>query len=298
MKIGLALGSGVARGWAHIGVLRALKRAGIAPDIICGTSIGALVGAVHLRDGLDDIEDWARQLTKLKLARLFDFTLGHGGLIAGRRISNLFQPLLDGLRIEDMPGRFACVAAELGTGHEVWLQSGELIPALRASYALPGVFPPVKIEGRWLLDGALVNPVPVSLCRALGARLVIAVNLNGEAFGEGGFEIEDEIGLGEDTASEGLRLPGAGIVRHLLRGRNQEPSLFTVMAGALNIVQHRLTRLRLAGDPPDVTIAPKLGDIGLMQFDRADEVIAAGEAAAEQALPAYRAALKRLNGTS
>jgi NTE family protein len=298
LHIGLALGSGVARGWAHIGVLRALERSGIKPEIVCGTSIGAVVGATYLGGCLDELEGWARRLNKLRISRLFDFQFGHGGLIAGRRIIDTFPEELRSRLIEDLPARFACVATELGTGHEVWLQRGNLLDAVRASYALPGVFSPVRIDGRWLLDGALVNPVPVSVCRALGARLVIAVNLNADAFGRGLVETEDEIGLGDEQAITGRLngLPGAAVVRQLFGRRNSEPSLFSVMASSLNIVQDRLTRSRLAGDPPDVTIAPKLGSIGLMEFDRAAESIVAGEQAVETALPSLKDAVRWLNG--
>jgi NTE family protein len=294
-QIGLALGSGVARGWAHIGVLRALDRAGIRPDIVCGTSIGALVGGAYLAGGLDVLEAWARGLNKLRLTRLFDFHLGPGGLIAGRRVLEIFDHELRGRLIEDLPARFACVATELDTGHEVWLQSGNLLEAVRTSYALPGLVPPVWVNGRWLLDGALVNPVPVSVCRALGARLVIAVNLNTESFGigsRGGLDAAEESALVSSTAG----LPGGGFIRQLLSRRNDAPSILSVMASSLNIVQDRLSRSRLAGDPADVTIAPKLGDIGLLQFDRARESIAIGEQAAEEAALSLKDALRRFNG--
>src|SRR6266478_8102564 len=295
-QIGLALGSGVARGWAHIGVLRALERSGIKPDIVCGTSIGALIGGVYLGGRLDALEAWARQLTKLRLSRLFDFQLGYGGLIAGRRIMEIFDPQLRDQLIEALPARFACVTTEYGTGHEVWLQAGNLLEAVRASYALPGLFPPVSIDGRWLLDGALVNPVPVSVCRALGARVVIAVNLNADAFGKSPAETENDNGpIPQPVVGLMNGLPGAAFVRQLVSRENDAPSLFSVMSSSLNIVQDRLTRSRLAGDPPDVTIAPKLGNIGLMQFDRAEESIAAGEQAVEHAAASLSEALLRLN---
>jgi NTE family protein len=311
-RIGLALGSGVARGWAHIGVLRALEREGIRPAILAGTSIGAVIGGLHLGGKLDEFEAWARSLNRLRLSRLFDFQFGHGGLIAGRRIAAAFSPELRDVRIEDLPARFACVATEFGTGHEVWLKEGNLLEAIRASYALPGLFAPVRIDGRWLLDGALVNPVPVSVCRAFGARAVIAVNLNADSFGDApAAEDEAAIGFGDavEAEAEAARPNGAGrlargaALARLLLGRAEpgsdradEPSLFSVMASSLNIVQDRLTRSRLAGDPPDAQIAPKLGHIGLMEFDRADEIIALGEQAVEQAMPAIRDALRRLNG--
>src|SRR6266481_493567 len=226
-QIGLALGSGVARGWAHIGVLRALERSGIKPDIVCGTSIGALIGGVYLGGRLDALEAWARQLTKLRLSRLFDFQLGYGGLIAGRRIMEIFDPQLRDQQIEALPARFACVTTEYGTGHEVWLQTGNLLEAVRASYALPGLFPPVRIDGRWLLDGALVNPVPVSVCRALGARVVIAVNLNADAF-DAGLPHHDNGDALDDAAITGPlgALPGAARMRQLFQRRNDEPSVF------------------------------------------------------------------------
>jgi NTE family protein len=310
--LGIALGSGAARGWAHIGVLRALERVGIRPGIVAGTSVGAAIGGVYLGGRLDEFEAWARAHTRLRLSRLFDFQFGRGGLIAGRRIAAAFAPELREMRIEDLPARFACVATELGTGHEVWLQQGDLLEAIQASYALPGLFAPTRIDGRWLLDGALVNPVPVSVCRAFGARVVIAVNLNADSFGDVPLsDTEAQIGLGDESAAEeepaklhgnGTLARGAALARQLL-GRSHhdhaggdEPSLFSVMASSLNIVQDRLTRSRLAGDPPDATIAPKLGHIGLMEFDRAEESIALGEQAVEHAIPAIRDALRRLNG--
>jgi NTE family protein len=278
-------------------VLRALERCGIKPDIICGTSIGALIGGVYLGGRLDALEAWARQLTKLRLSRLFDFQLGYGGLIAGRRIMEIFDPQLRDQLIEALPARFACVTTEYGTGHEVWLQTGNLLEAVRASYALPGLFPPVSIDGRWLLDGALVNPVPVSVCRALGARIVIAVNLNADAFGQSTAEAENDSRPIPPPATAAMNgVPGAALVRQLVNRENGAPSLFSVMSSSLNIVQDRLTRSRLAGDPPDVTIAPRLGDIGLMQFDRAEESIAAGEQAVEHAAASLSEALPRLNG--
>jgi NTE family protein len=308
-RIGLALGSGVARGLAHIGVLRALEREGIRPAIVAGTSIGALIGGVYLGGRLDEFEAWARSLNRLSLSRLFDFQFGRGGLIAGRRIAAAFGPELRDLTIEALPARFVCVATELGTGHEVWLQQGNLLEAIRASYALPGLFAPARIDGRWLLDGALVNPVPVSVCRALGARAVIAVNLSADSFGQVPLvESEAEIGLNGGLEADpakphgGGRLArGAALAKQLLGragdgGSDGEPSLFSVMASSLNIVQDRLTRSRLAGDPPDAQIAPKLGHIGLMEFDRAEESIGLGEQAVEAALPAIRDALRRLNG--
>jgi NTE family protein len=293
--IGLALGSGMARGFAHIGVLRALRRLNVNPGLVCGTSIGALVGGMYLGGGLDAFEAWARRLNKLRVSRLLDFQFGQAGLIAGRRFRQIFEAILPGQVIENLPARFVCVTTELGTGHEVWLQQGSLLDAIHASCALPGFIPPAKIDGRWLLDGALVNPVPVSACRALGARYVIAVNLNADAFGQGALDTEAELGPANERPGMAMldALPGAALVRTLLSRGESGPSLFTVMASALNIIQDRLTRTRLASDPPDMTISPKLGDIGLMQLDRAAECIAAGEQAVERVAPVLEAIANR-----
>jgi NTE family protein len=294
-RIALALGSGAGRGWAHIGVLRALQREGLRIDIVCGTSIGALVGGVWLAGHIDTLETWARSLNRMRILRYLDVGLLRGGLIAGRRIERLLVDNLADLPFESLPKPFAAVATELETGHEVWLQSGKLVPALKAAYALPGVFPPVELDGRLLVDGALVNPVPVSVCRALGARLVIAVNLNADLIGRG-----RRPGKHKPTTPEALgrdlmeRDPeSGGKLSHFLGG-GDGPSVFSVMSSSLNILQDRLGRSRLAGDPPDVTIAPRLGHVALLEFDRAPEVIAEGEAAVERAKPFLHEALKVL----
>ena len=295
-QIGLALGSGVARGWAHIGVLRALEQAGLKPDIVAGTSIGALVGATYLGGHLPDLEAWALKLSRTRLSRLFDFQLGGGGLIAGRRVLQALHPEMLALAIEDLPVPFICVATDLANGHEVWLRSGNLVEALRASYAVPALFPPVSIDGRWLIDGALANPVPVSVCRAMGAHLTIAVNLSGEAFGESSAdEVLDIPGAGNDEARNGDGAdadPAPAVrmqfLRQFFRRRDGEPSAFAVMARTFYIVQDRIARSRLAGDPPDLMIFPQLSGIGILDFDRARESIAAGEAATRAALPKLR----------
>src|SRR5215212_2678994 len=178
LKLGLALGGGAARGWSHIGVMRVLEREGIVPDVIAGSSVGAVVGGCYAADKLDEVEAFARSLTKRRVMGLLDFHISGSGLIAGGRLKRLLDQDLGGQRIETLPLRFVTIATELGTGHEIWLTKGDLISALRASYALPGVFDPVFFGGRWLMDGALVNPVPVTAARALGADIVICVNLN------------------------------------------------------------------------------------------------------------------------
>ena len=303
-RIGLALGSGAGRGWAHIGVLRALMRAGVEVDIVCGTSVGALVGGIYLAGQLDALEDWARRLNTLRLLRYLDVRVSGGGLISGDRLMSMLTQNVGEITVEELAKPFAAVATELPSGHEVWLRRGPLIHALRASFALPGVFTPVSHEGRWLVDGALVNPVPVSVCRAFGARLVIAINLNADIIGKKRQTQSSDDGLKLNRSPGGDLLehmsgrsrsprgrPAVSLIRRMLHGDEEGPSLFNVMVSSLNVIQDRLSRSRLAGDPPDVTIAPRLGHIGLLEFDRAEEAIEEGEAAVERALPFLRQAL-------
>lgn len=303
-SVGVALGGGAARGFAHIGVLKVLRQAGIQPQVVAGTSIGAVVGGIWAAGKLDQLEDWALSLTKRNVLGLLDFALGGAGLIGGRRLVELMRREVGDLAIEDLPVVYAAIATELGTGHEIWLTRGDFVEAIRASYALPGIFTPVKVGGRWLMDGALVNPVPVSAARAMGARLVIAVNLNADVFGRGTV-IQDHGGVVERVAEAALSEKKEGIAAMLSPERLRRQfftghatdgprGLSTVMIDAFNITQDRIARSRLAGDPPDVMLSPKLGKIGLFEFQRAREAIAAGAEAAERALDDIRSALVAL----
>lgn len=297
-KIGLALGSGAARGWAHIGVLRALAEAGVVPDIICGTSVGALVGAAYLTGQLDELQDWAQGLGMLGVVRLLDVTFSRGGLVAIEKAFERFRNPRTDVPLEKLPKPFAAVATDIATGREIWLRTGHLLDVVRASAAMPGLFPAVPVDGLWLVDGALVNPVPVSACRSLGAEMVIAVNLSADLIGKArradasiptaaGFDL---LSLLEEAEPPRLSTMNA-LTRRIFRRDYDGPSLFGVMVSSLGIIQDRISRSRLAGDPPDVHIVPRLGHIGLLEFDRADEVIAAGEEAVERALPELRDAL-------
>jgi NTE family protein len=299
--LGIALGGGAARGWAHIGVLRALAEARLVPEIIAGTSIGAVVGGCHAAGELDNLEAFARSLTRRKVFGLLDLNFAGSGLISGNRLSRLLDARLKDVRIETLSQRFVAIATELGTGHEVWLSRGRLADAMRASYALPGIFQPVRVNGRWLVDGALVNPVPVSAARALGAEIVIAVNLQTDIFGRGTIvhdhsaEPLAEQAIGAATAD----IPGAADARRILRrqligGDDGPPGISAVMLEAFNIIQDRISRSRLAGDPPDLTIGPKLGQIGNFDFHRAAEAIAIGYETARKATAEIEASVAGL----
>jgi NTE family protein len=303
--IGLALGGGAARGFAHIGVLRTLVANGIVPDVIVGTSIGAVVGGCYAAGELDTLETWARSLTVRSVIGYLDINLSGSGLIRGDHLAKRLEESLANSRIDDLPIRFAAIATEFNTGHEIWLTRGRLVDALQASYALPGIFPPVRLGGRWQVDGALVNPVPVSAARALGARLVIAVNLNSDLFGRGtiiashGSDAEDDAAHAAHK-SNGLRgiFSRDRLLRRQVLGRRGRPSIPTVMVEAFNVMQDRITRARLAGDPPDVLISPRLGNVGWFDFHRGAQAISIGADATEKSLAGITEAITALSHES
>ena len=303
-RIGLVLGSGSARGWAHIGVIRALADAGITPDIICGSSIGALVGAAHASGNLDVLEQWVRGLTFWDVVRLLDIKM-QGGLIEGVTLMDSFRDKISDINIEQLGLPFAAVATDLGSGHEIWLQQGPLLPAVRAAIALPGLFSPTRIDEHWLVDGGLVNPVPISLCRAMGADLIIAVNLNSDIVGrhmapkpkrknavpeetEGRRDLFDQL---LKQLNSGLRERAINAWRRERGSGNEPPGMFEVLASSINIMQDRITKSRMAGDPPDVLLSPQLGQLGLLEFDRASEAIEEGMECVKHQLPQLQQAL-------
>ena len=293
-RIGLALGGGSARGWAHIGVIHELKRMGIEPDIVSGTSIGSLVGGAYVSGQLDTLEDWVRKLNKSQIVKLLDVSLlTGGGFVEGKRLFDLLKNYIGDTDIEKLEKPYGAVACNLATGQEIWFQKGSLLEAVRASVALPGIFTPVKRDDSWLIDGGLVNPVPVSLCRAMGAERII-VNLNGGIVGKHIHKQEEIANLPDPISHEvehnmltrwtdDLRHRATEVVNHIFDDDQDEgaPGLLNVMAGSINIMQDRITRSRMAGDPPDVILAPRLSQIGLMEFDRASESIDAGKKAVQ-----------------
>ena len=370
-KIGLVLGGGAARGWAHIGAIRALHDAGIKPDVVCGTSIGALVGAVYAHGDLDWLEDWVSRLTWQSVVRLLDLRFS-GGLFGGKKVIQVFAERFNGCEIRDLKMPFAAVATELDTGRETCLQEGSVVEAVRASIAIPGIFTPVWHEGVWLVDGGLANPVPVSVARGMRADCVIAVDLNNDILNGrdlGGLlplpatarprararrrpapraaapvpvdplenplhpqadvlitgpSLADQLGTASAAAaaaSPALRRNGKPWPRWLqpapgfegggdmrigdvhagdMRGADVRvppapsariPSMLSSIAQSIDIMQVRITRSRLAGEPADVLIQPRLGGLGIFDFHRAEPAIAEGRAAVEAMLPAIRALL-------
>ncbi|QIM49499.1 patatin-like phospholipase RssA [Pusillimonas sp. DMV24BSW_D] len=309
-KVGLILGSGSARGWAHIGVINELNKAGIQPDIVCGTSIGALVGAVYAGGHLGELEKWVTKLGLKDVVSFMDLTLT-GGVLKGERLMAFFRQKFKDCDIEDLGVPFGAVATSLYSGAEIWLRSGSTLGAVRASIALPALFAPVRHNGQILVDGGLVNPVPVSLARAMGADILIAVDLNSDLLGR-------HLRRGEqpeaDSRSPSPDHPDSEQstewVKRIQNNLNallptwndddddepQIPSMLDVVASSINIMQERITRSRMVGEPPHITIAPRLAHLGLLDFHRAEEAIEAGAQTARECIPAIKAFDIRTSG--
>lgn len=303
-RIGIALGGGAARGWAHIGILRWLREHDLFPDVICGTSIGALVGAAAAADALDELDAWARELTWQDVVSYLDVSF-NGGFIHGKRLFQFFETQFPDCDITQLPRPFGAVATELSTGQEVWFREGSMYRALRASVALPGLFTPVKHNDQWLVDGGLVNPVPISLCRAMGAERVIAVDLNADLLSRRAADLQGVESSRLDKAfnrmqeipwlanlGDGLMTRTQQWVNDATRNGDSLPSLVDVIAQSVYIMQIRITRARMAGDPPDVMLAPKLGHIRLLEFHRAAEAIDEGYRCAVAAAASFEEQLR------
>ena len=291
LTIGLALGSGSSRGWAHIGIINELAKLGIEPDIVCGTSVGAMVGAAYAMGNLEKLEAWACSVTKLDVARFLDINTSMTGFVHTERFHAYLNENIasDDDIIEDLSKTYAAVSTDLESGREVWLTQGSIIQAVWSSMAMPGLFPAIRNDHRWLVDGGLVNPVPVSVCRALGADIVIAVNLNGDIVGK---HLEKPIP--EKNSNNSITVKISELVKEYtnlsffdedIKNKERPPSLLNAIAASVNITQDRITRSRMAGDPPDIMFSPRLSDIGLLELYRAEEAIMEGRRCVQRKIP-------------
>lgn len=288
-KIGLALGSGSARGMSHIGVINALEDIGVYPDVIAGCSVGSLVGASYATSNLKKLESWALSMSESKIRKFLKININASGFINAKELQDLFDKTigLESLTFDDMDKTFGAVATNLNTGKEVWLKEGSVHDALWSSMAFPGLFPSVLKNNRWLVDGGLVNPVPVSLCRALGADVVIAVNLNSDIISRYSVE-EDENSTLDVSNDENLWERAKVEIKNTFNivktnGNSiKEPSSLEMISNAIHIMSSNLTSGRLAGDPPDVLLQPRLQNIGLLQIYKAKESIAEGYACVQR----------------
>lgn len=281
-KIGLALGSGASRGWSHIGVIKALLKEGIEPDVICGTSVGAIIGGSYVAGNLEKLEQWVLSSTRSDVLRFLNIKLTQSGFVNTERLNWFLHNYVAAAdqRIENMAKTYGAVSTNLDTGREVWFKEGKLADAVQASMALPGLFPPVRVDQRWMVDGGLVNPVPVTTCRALGADVVIAVNLNSDIIGKRSSGRQQVA----TTENKGVLSKVKQQVKEYSNSifpdrdeKDEAPGLFYAIANSFSIVQDRVTRSRLAGDPADVLLSPRLAHVGMLEFHRAAEAIKEGE---------------------
>ena len=303
-KIGLALGSGAARGWAHIGIIEALEELGIKISAISGCSIGSYVGASYCAGNLPELKSWVLGLNEWQVAKLMGIGIHKGGLASGEKVFTKLKEEFVTENIEELPIPFSAVATDMRRGQEISFMQGSTVDAIRASCSIPGIFSPHRYQNRWLLDGAVVNPVPVSLCRQLGVDIVIAVNLGSdfnpsetekhnqqqknnedkfnkfmeqsmESFGQwwdSKFPSDKKEAKASDSKVSDIKTNGSKA------NQPTPPSIIGCMSNAIDIMQDRVTRSRLAGDPPDILLSPKLGHIGIMEFYRAEEAIEIGRA--------------------
>ncbi len=304
--VGLALGSGASRGWSHVGVIKGLVQEGIEPTVVCGTSVGAMVGASYAAGNLERLEKWVLEATRSDVLRFLDLKFSQVGFVNVERMTRFLHNYVaaEELTIEGLGKQYVAVAAELATGREFWFKQGGLAHAVLTSMAMPGLFPAVRHNDRWLVDGGLVNPVPVSACRALGAEVVIGVNLNSDIVGKRHRKPAEqaepaEVEEPEQTSAEGVFPKLKQQARQYsgsLFSRDtpaiETPGVLATISSSINIFQDRITRSRLAGDPADVLISPRLGDMGILEFSRAGEAIEEGEARVAHAMPE----IKRLVG--
>ncbi|HOU77199.1 MAG TPA: patatin-like phospholipase family protein [Syntrophales bacterium] len=299
-RVGLALGSGSARGWSHIGVIKGLQEAGVNVELVCGTSMGAMVAGAFAAGFIDVLDEWVRGLTWPDILGFMDVRLPRSGLIEGDKLTRYFRENISDSHIEDLPMPYAAVSTELKTGREVWIRSGSLMDAIRASMSMPGILTPFPGEGGWCVDGGLVNPVPVSLCRSMGADIVIAVDLNSDIMGRSFNRPDNRREAAPPPAGNGPYLPSRlasffngkiktgqmSIFKRFAQNQpSRGPTLFEVIATSVYIMQDQITRHRLAADPPDVLIRPRLAHIGLLEFNRAAEAIEEGRKAVQLMLP-------------
>ena len=321
MKVGLVLGSGAARGWAHIGIINRLKEFGVEPQIVTGCSIGALVGAALASGRIKELEEWVKGLDSWGVFSLLDWGLGQGGLISGEKVFDKITETIGDVDFNDLQMPFGAVSTDLFTGRETWLTEGSLKEALRCSCAIPGILAPTQFKGRWMVDGATVNPVPVSLCKMLGADFIIAVDLNSDKSNMVALHQAEVTASASQLPAPVLDTEGSTeYVQHpeakdsnpfnqlLISGKQylqqrkvkqaekaKTPDVFAVMSGCIDIMQDRITRSQLASEAPDIVIQPKLADFGIMDFDKAEELIKVGEECADLYKPILEYKLEHIH---
>ncbi|MBT8085810.1 MAG: patatin [Woeseia sp.] len=283
------MGSGASRGWSHIGVLKALLKAGIAPDVICGTSVGAMVGASYAAGNLDKLEEWVLGSSRTDILRFFSIRLARTAFVDKEKFNEFLHSFVaaSDVLIEDLHCVYAAVCTSLDDGSEVWIRNGSLADAVRASMAMPGLFPPERVDDRWLVDGGLVNPVPVTTCRALGADKVIGINLNADILNRPWTNQRRDSPSTVENIISTLREKTPMLSESSVPDRDdaeRPPGLLSAISKSINIFQDQITRGRLRSDPADVMISPQLAHIRMLDFQQAAEAIKEGEKRVQRAM--------------
>lgn len=289
--VGLVLGSGASRGWAHIGVIEALQDANIPIDFLAGCSVGAYIGALYASGSLGSLKQFLLKMDGKKIFSYFDIVFPRSGLLNGsKRVHELFSIHTDAQTFDDLNIPLVMVATDLERGKKVVLKSGNIIEALRATMSYPGLFAPVRIKDRWLVDGGLVDPVPVGMARAMGAGIVIAVDLNSrivsrpklrplapgnkkdrkqfQKLGTKKTESRNELVKGMADFYESIENSLKIKTSELLRRDSPTPDIIETVTTSIGIMQERITRINLAVDQPDILIQPRLGELKMMNFDQ------------------------------
>ncbi len=286
----IALGSGAARGLAHIGVIRVLEQAGLRIAAVAGCSMGAVIGGIYAAGKLDEYESWVTQLTEIDVLRLLDHSFGsRAGLLKGEAIIAALKALIGDYEISDLPLPFTAVATDLTSRREVWLDEGRLFDAIRASMAIPAIFQPVRQGNRYLLDGGLLNPVPIAPTLSYPTDLTVAVSVTGPA-------VADPLGPSRDSPPQRsepdirTRIEAfvASIQNKVGLGTETntaaELSLVDVVLRSLETMQETITRFKLAAYQPDLLIEVPMNVCRGHEFYRAADIIAAGEHWAREAI--------------
>ena len=305
--VGLALGAGASRGWAHIGVIEALEEANIPIDFIAGSSVGAYVGAIYAGGGLNRLKEFLLKMDGKKIFSYVDVAISRSGLLNGtKRVNKLFSMHTDAVTFEDLNIPLVMVATDIERGRKVILKKGPIIDALRATMSYPGLFSPVKLDGKWLIDGAVVDPVPVGIARAMGADVIVAVDLNARIVSphRGGLSSEknkknDSLFVEQTKKQELKRHPVIdkisaylGNIENLFKDKNNSlqqevvstPEIIETVMAAIGIMQERNTRMNLVVDRPDILIQPRLGEMKMMNFDQVAHAIEEGYIGAQEKL--------------
>ncbi|MBT3228696.1 MAG: patatin family protein [Candidatus Marinimicrobia bacterium] len=299
-KIGLVLGSGASRGWAHIGVIEALEKHGVEVGLITGASAGSFIGAAYAGGGLDQVKKFALDMDWKAVLSYLDLAFPRSGFIEGQKVAELIELFTRVDQFEDLRIPMIMVATNMFTGKEVRLSQGSITHALRASMAVPGLLTPKFINNEWLVDGGVVNPLPIDVCRDAGADIVIAVDINSERIAKRNHPPKDQDWVKNSEKIEKKRLEvikswtdrfgptgktlGTKIDQWFSR-EAPSPHIFEVLGSSINIMQKKIEEMNLLTHEPDILLAPRLGDMSFFDFDHAERAINEGFKCCEKSIP-------------